>query len=298
MRCVRLYIPWSLAVDVIRCAPCTPRHFAPEHMSRFHASARQVRCGDDDASGHAWIAFHRCVEAFSRTTGEPFCDVFERLALAHGFSRSASLPKRAKLVAAVAQLGEERAAWLEEHRRMVDERRALKRAGRREATADELRAREQRRNANVGRVPRVGYRGWRRLRNGALGDVVLEQSGLRAHLGRGWVFVTLPSTPGDHIDAESASSIRTAVGKARVPAFRIVLLTTDAQIDWWAERDPVGLVAPLRYLARLVYGQASLWVQYPSFEAAAPPGSLLDVLATAGWSLRVIPVHASSVDVS
>ncbi len=267
-------------------------------MSRFHASARQVRCGDDDVSGHAWIAFHRCVEAFSRTTGEPFCDVFERLALAHGFSRSASLPKRAKLVTAVAQLGEERAAWLEEHRRMVEDRRALKRAGRREVTGDGLQAREQRRNANVGRVPRVGYRGWRRLRSCALGDVAYEQNGVRLHIGGGWVFVTLPPTPGDHINAESVSAIRTAVGEACVPAFRIVMLTTDAQVDWWAERDPVDLVAPLRDLARLVYGQASLWVRYPSFEEATPPGPLLDALASAGWSFRVLPAHADPVDVA
>ncbi len=130
-------------------------------MSRFRVSARVVT----GAGSYAWIAFHRCVEALSRLTGESFTDLFERVAAKHAFGRApADWPNDKQLLAAQRDIAGERTAYLARLRTLIARRRQEKRRGIRHRRDSELEQLEALRRAHNDAMPRVGYWGWRARR--------------------------------------------------------------------------------------------------------------------------------------
>ena len=239
---------------------------------------------NDSPSGHAWIAFHRCVEAYARLTGEPFCVVFDRLARAHGFSRRRKAPAPSQLKAAVEQLQAERRAYLDRQAELVAARRAAKARGQRHQRSP-LDEQEARRRAYVEAVPQVGFWGWRRLRDQDFGDDELRVPGLRLTWGRGWAFLHLPSSPGDHLTRDSVAQLRACLPE-RLPANRLVVLATPGQLARWAD-DPEVLRRPLRDLGRVTWGRRAIWVRgEPPVEV---PEELAEVLRATGWTVRARP---------
>ena len=137
-------------------------------MSHFASAARPLLLATGRTSGHAWIAFHRCVEAYCRLSGERFSTVFARLGLAHGFT-AASSPEVAPLQAALTDLVAAREDLLRRRATLVTLRRAQKKAGRRVPRCEELQALEARPPVATALQPAVGCWGWRALREGRLG---------------------------------------------------------------------------------------------------------------------------------
>lgn len=124
-------------------------------MGKFGNAYARVLAGG--SASHTWISLHRLVEAFCRTTGRGFDEVFRELELAFDFSRSNSRrwPDLAVMAAAATALHTER-------RRVLSARERL-RAGDAAARA-ELRAFDARVREYVASVPNVGAWGWRRRR--------------------------------------------------------------------------------------------------------------------------------------
>ena len=132
-------------------------------MARFRVVARHVLGSEEATSGHVWMAFHRCVEAMSRLSGETFTALFARLGAAHGFRRQPP-PPVAPLQAAVRDLIGERAALLTARAQFIAQRRREKAAGRRQARAEALDALEARHRQLTAQQPLVGYWGWAKRR--------------------------------------------------------------------------------------------------------------------------------------
>ena len=114
---------------------------------------------------HAWIALHRCVEANARLTGEPFRSIFSRLESLFSFKRTDTerWPDLDRIRAAAKQLERERNLFLEEYNALIDKRKREKRQGKRlfeKGTLRELCERQNKHN-----VPKVGFWGWRAIRD-------------------------------------------------------------------------------------------------------------------------------------
>ncbi|MCB9755972.1 MAG: hypothetical protein H6713_39120 [Myxococcales bacterium] len=118
------------------------------------------------STSHAWIELHRLVEAYSRTVGARFTEIFAELETRFGFQREdpTRWPDRATIRAAAELLHARREALLERRRALVATRRRAKRAGRRGPPAPELAALE--RGGDAPAIPRVGVWGWARRRRG------------------------------------------------------------------------------------------------------------------------------------
>jgi hypothetical protein len=125
-------------------------------VASFNNAYRRVLAGGSPS--HAWIGLHRVVEAFCRTSGRDFNDVFAELEQRFDFSRGDTRrwPELATMKAAATMLHEER-------ERVLALRRAL--GARDDAAARaELRAFDAQVRAHAGRARHVGVWGWRRLR--------------------------------------------------------------------------------------------------------------------------------------
>jgi hypothetical protein len=118
------------------------------------------------SAGHAWIELHRLVEAFCRTAGRPFAEVFAGLEARFGFARAepGRWPDLATMRAAADWLRAARELQLAERRAWIAERRRAKAAARRAEVPPGLREAEARARAYAATVPRVGCWGWRARR--------------------------------------------------------------------------------------------------------------------------------------
>lgn len=116
---------------------------------------------------HAWIELHRLVEAFCRTAGRPFTDVFAELEDRFSFSRThrARWPDLPAMRAAAEWLRGERDALLAARRAWIAEQRRRKAFARESAPAG-LREAEARSRNYAARLPHVGCWGWRLRRSG------------------------------------------------------------------------------------------------------------------------------------
>ncbi|AKU98296.1 hypothetical protein AKJ09_04960 [Labilithrix luteola] len=132
----------------------------------FNGSYRRVMEGA--STSHVWIHLHRLVEAYARTTGTPFPEVFDDLERRFDFLRGerARWPDLATMRRAAGWLRTSRSRILDERQSLVRERRDAKRRGDRGRVPVRLREHEGRTRMYVERVPRVGYWGWRARRHG------------------------------------------------------------------------------------------------------------------------------------
>jgi len=119
-----------------------------------------------------WIELHRLVEAYARTAGHPFTQVFVELEERFDFARAERCrwPDIETMQAAAALLGERRDAVLRRRGAWIADRRRAK-AHRRSGlpgpvapAAPELLLHEARCRAHSATIPRVGYWGWRARR--------------------------------------------------------------------------------------------------------------------------------------
>lgn len=134
-------------------------------MACFRGCARRALAAAGDRPSHAWIALHHCVESLARLTGEPFTKIFARLEAAHNFGRQpARWPSAAQIRAAAADLVAEHQAYLARYNALVARRRDEKKAGFRHRRYGELERLEAIRQAHNHALPKVGYWGWRRIR--------------------------------------------------------------------------------------------------------------------------------------
>lgn len=145
-------------------------------MADFHRSLRKAATWG--SVSHAFIGIHQAVDAFCRSTGEPFSAVFARLERSDGFSRrdERRWPGLEQIRAAARSLEVERHRRLVRREALIAIRRADKRAGRR-AFADELDRLEA--HARTTRPPAVGTWGWGRVDGWRAGGALAARS--RAH---------------------------------------------------------------------------------------------------------------------
>ena len=121
---------------------------------------------------HLWIELHRLIEAYARTAGTPFSEVFAELEERFGFARGerSRWPDVETMRAAATLLGERRGDLLRRRRGWIAARRQAKahrRAGLSGAVAPpapELLLHEARCRAHSAAIPRVGCWGWRARR--------------------------------------------------------------------------------------------------------------------------------------
>ena len=257
-------------------------------MSRFALAARFVLACTAPSSGYAWIAFHRCVEAYSRLSGERFSAVFARLGAAHGFTRGSRVDV-ANLQAATRELVDARAALLLERERLIAVRRAEKRAGRGGNASPALQRLEGRHRGLTALQPDVGVWGWAALRQGRLGPrVALPLPGAPpVYGGTGQpVFVDLRVQA---LPEGFAEALTTALSAGR--AHRLSLLLGPARLGdfatWASERTGA---AALSALGRASWGgRVVLVVSPPPLTPAQERDlqALEQALRPHGWGLRL-----------
>ncbi len=113
-----------------------------------------------------WIQLHFLVEAFCRTSGRPFREVFTELELRFGFSRRvpSRWPGVETMQAAAEWLHALREAQLAERRAWIAGQRRAKKSSDRHSVPAGLREAEARARAHAASVPAVGCWGWKRRR--------------------------------------------------------------------------------------------------------------------------------------
>ncbi len=251
-------------------------------MSRFSSAAEQILACPSRSSGQAWIAFHRCVEAYSRLSGERFSEVFERIGAPHGVRRQARV-EVAALQAATRALMAEREALLQQRVVQIAARRSEKRAGRR-AVRPSLSALEERHRQATARQPAVGCWGWRALREGELGPRlslgVLGAPPVHGGVGGRVTIDCRGASPPEGIAGALAASLG---GQAQA----LWVLITPAQLGPWAAWDGA---ATLQELRRRSWGQARVVVVCPHPLTPAQLATLRDLergLHAHGWRLNL-----------
>lgn len=258
-------------------------------MSRFNNAARRVCAHGGPTSGWDWIAFHRCVEAYCRTTGERFGDVFDRMKRDHGVARGRALPAPSALRAAVADLRARRDARLERDAADIIARRAAKRAGRRRPDPGLLDDREQdRRRANQ-LWPRVGLWGWRRLRDGAFGDPVAHEAGVfDVRADRGWMTLSVPGATREAPDAHAVRTLAQTVRGPNLVTLHFVIRVPSATWDAWCDADPSAVVDALRPLERVTVGRRTVQVTGAGL-TRHPVSDLERALRARRWAVASVP---------
>lgn len=130
----------------------------------FNGSYRRVM--EVESTSHVWIHLHRLVESYARTTGTSFSGVFDELERRFDFRRDerACWPDLATMRVAADWLRASRTRVVEERRKLIDERREVKRRGHRDRAPTRLLELEARTQGHAREVPRVGYWGWRARR--------------------------------------------------------------------------------------------------------------------------------------
>ena len=127
----------------------------------FGNTLRRIR--DGASPRHVWLELHRLVEAFCRTFGRPFNEVFADLELRFSFSRAvrSRWPGIESMQAAAEWMQTLREAHLAERRAWGAARRRAKAASDRHSAPAGLREAEARSRAHAATVPTVGCWGWR-----------------------------------------------------------------------------------------------------------------------------------------
>ncbi len=142
----------------------------PEPAISFSNAYRRIMSWRSES--HAWIALHRLVEAYARSAGIPFSEVFAELEEALGFARGErarwpdleTMREAARILRGRREaLLRRRSAWIAA-RRSAKARRRSGRPGRIEPPAPELLAHEARCRAHSATIPAVGCWGWRARR--------------------------------------------------------------------------------------------------------------------------------------
>lgn len=137
-------------------------------MSRFNVCIRKVLRATGEHPSHAFIQFHWCIESQSRLTGEPFCQLFQRLGQKFQFGRNPeNWPTAQQLQTAGQELLREREHYIAELARLVEQRRREKRQGQREGRDKTLEQMEARRLGHNLKAPRLGCWGWKLARSKA-----------------------------------------------------------------------------------------------------------------------------------
>lgn len=252
-------------------------------MSRFSSAAALILACTAPSSGHAWIAFHRCVEAHARLTGERFSALFKRIGAPHGITRRGSVDVAA-LQAATRAILAERDALLEERAAWIAARKVEKRAGRREP-GPSLAGLERRHREATSRAPTVGYWGWRALREGELGArVSIGVPGappVNGGVGGRVVVDCRGRGPPEGIAGALAVTLG---GKAR----QLWVLVTPTQLAPWASWDGG---ATLRELGRTSWGGAAVVVVSALALTPAQEGDLRALehtLRPQGWRVHLV----------
>ena len=132
--------------------------------STFGNSFARIR--DGRSPSHMWIQLHWLVEAFCRTSGRPFREVFAELELRFGFSRSvrSRWPGVETMRAAAQWLHTLREAQLSERREWIAGQRRIKASSDRHSAPAGLREAEARSRAHAATLPEVGCWGWKQRR--------------------------------------------------------------------------------------------------------------------------------------
>jgi hypothetical protein len=127
-----------------------------------------ARIRDGGSPSHMWIHFHWLVEAYCRTSGRSFREVFAELELRFGFSRRvrSRWPGVETMRAAAEWLHTLRDAHLAERRDWIAGQRRAKAASDRHSAPAGLREAEARSRAHAASLPALGCWGWRRRREG------------------------------------------------------------------------------------------------------------------------------------
>ncbi len=113
---------------------------------------------------HAWIELHRCVEAYSRTTGESFNLIFTKIEADFNIDRTIKRkwPNLQQIREIALKLKREREDYLHLIRNLIKERRLEKKKGIRISTNTEFLNLMHKQTNHL--KPKVGYWGWRKKR--------------------------------------------------------------------------------------------------------------------------------------
>jgi hypothetical protein len=135
-------------------------------MGKFNCSYRFVlrRTKYNDTS-HAWIALHRCVEAFAHTKGETFNSIFNILEKEFNFERKNknNFPDAKTIEKCAVYLKAERDIFLEKMNFEIQNRKIEKKQGKRKSNNKEFLALCHKKGSYM--QPKVGFWGWEKLRN-------------------------------------------------------------------------------------------------------------------------------------
>lgn len=254
-------------------------------MSRFNNAARRVLASDGVTTGWDWIALHRCIEAYCRTTGESFVEVFDRLARDFGVQRGRSLPPTARLRAAVLALRRDREALLAERRTAIAARRVEKAAGVRRPPATELDLAERARTRRNEGIPRVGPWGWARVRTRAWGPPIPAAKGLfDLRSSDGWTLLSVPGGETRPLDVALTTLLADRARSAGQGLGRLVVRVSSTTWHAWCDMDPTGVVSPMRPLERLCSGPRSLWIR-GRLQPPDAPSELERLLRARRWAV-------------
>lgn len=235
-------------------------------MAKFNVCARRILAGTGAASSYDWIDLHRCVEALSRLTGEPYTLLFARLEKEHGFGRQrSSWPNGETLRAATQQLVAEREAWLTRYRALVQLRRQEKTQGLRHRREEPLEQLEASRRVHNRLRPRLGYWGWARLRDGLGTAVVHQDSRLRFPVYRtrtSRVCVDLRSHPEPAFDRLTVDGLEGALGKELRASSLVVLATVKIAEAWLQAPGARELRRALKQARRATGWRRELWLAH------------------------------------
>lgn len=111
---------------------------------------------------YAWIALHRCVEAYARSSGNNFCSIFDRLETEFHFDRRVpdQWPDLEKIRQIATKLKLERDDYMEKMNSFISERREEKKKGKRISTNREFLTLAHMQTEYT--PPRVGCWGWKK----------------------------------------------------------------------------------------------------------------------------------------
>lgn len=255
-------------------------------VSRFRVCARTALGASGPRPSHAWIALLRCIEALSRLTGEPYREILARLGQRYGFGSSRSAwPDAAQIRAAAEDLVAEREVYLSEYRALVAERKARKARGDRRR-GGRLAQFEARHNTHNLHQPRVGYWGWRALREGM---PALSLEGLEPRhrvLGRPGAptLIDLRSGGDPRPTRELSSWCARAFEQRGVDSWRSALLADARVWSLWCALEAEQLCRAARQLRRA--GVRELWL----VQVGDPSPAKTEPLRRGGLAVRVLAV--------
>lgn len=134
-------------------------------MGKFNCSYRLVlKYAKYNDASHAWIALHRCVEAFAHTKGEKFNHIFKVLEKEFYFEREDknNFPNAKTIEKCAIYLKTERDIFLEKLNFEIQKRKIEKKQGKRKSNNKEFLALCHKKGNYT--QPKVGFWGWKNLK--------------------------------------------------------------------------------------------------------------------------------------